>query len=313
MENQRLLQPQICIILPIYKMHIKDIPDAIKFSGAHIIAIETLSDISGVATPLDSELLTHIQIQQSEFNHGKTRNLGAQLAADLGADILVFLTQDALPTDTNWLSHLVSPIRVGVADATFARQLPRSDASLLESFARLYNYPSVSQSKTAADIENMGVKAYFFSNVCSAIAVRSFKAVGGFPEHVIMNEDMYLAAKLLAAGCTITYVAEAQVIHSHAYTLAEQFRRNFDVGVFFADAEDTLHGARVGGEGLKFVNEQLKFVAHHRRPHLWPVIILESAVKYIAFQLGRRHRLLPPSLRRRMSMHRYHWHQERSK
>ncbi|MDP9764004.1 rhamnosyltransferase [Deinococcus enclensis] len=251
-------------------------------------------------------------LDQSKFNHGGTRNLGARLASEQGAQILVFMTQDALPADEHWLKRLVAPIRSGQAVATFARQLPRPEASLLERFSRYFNYPEVSRSRTEADIPELGVKAFFFSNVCSAVRADVFWEVGGFPEDVIMNEDMTLAAKLLRAGHTVRYTAEAEVIHSHDYTLAQQFRRNFDVGAFFADAGPELSGASVGGEGVRFVLEQLRYVRRHGRSDLIPLVIAEAAAKYTAFQLGRHHHLLPLPLKKKLSMHSYHWDQRRA-
>ncbi len=253
------------------------------------------------------------EIDRNTFDHGGTRNLGARLATEQGAEILIFMTQDAIPANDRWLEELTAPIVSGQAVATFARQLPRPEASLLEQFSRYFNYPGHSRRRTEADIPELGVKAFFFSNVCSAVRADVFWEVGGFPEHIIMNEDMTLAAKLLRAGHAIEYVAGAQVIHSHDYTLAQQFRRNFDVGAFFAGAGPELAGAKVGGEGLRFVREQLRYVVRHRRADLIPLVIAEAAAKFSAFQLGKRHRLLPIRLKKKLSMHSYHWDQKEKK
>lgn len=244
-----------------------------------------------------------------KFNHGSTRNNGACLGQINIPSIYVFMTQDSEPNDVSWLKKLLEPIHSGEAVATFGRQLPREKASLLEQFSRYFNYPERSQSRTAADIHRLGVKAFFFSNVCSAVRADVFWEVGGFPEDVIMNEDMTLAANLLRAGHTIRYVAEAEVIHSHDYTLKQQFRRNFDVGAFFADAGPELKGASVGGEGLRFVREQMRYVWRHGRADLLPLVIIEAAAKFAAFQLGKRHHFLPLSLKKKLSMHSYHWNQ----
>jgi glycosyltransferase involved in cell wall biosynthesis len=45
-------------------------------------------------------------IDRRDFNHGLTRDLGADLAR---GEILVFLNQDAVPADESWLEELVSP------------------------------------------------------------------------------------------------------------------------------------------------------------------------------------------------------------
>ncbi|WP_189055600.1 glycosyltransferase family 2 protein [Deinococcus daejeonensis] len=253
----------------------------------------------------------YISINEADFNHGGTRNLGAQLASERGAEILVFMTQDAVPAGPEWLDRLVAPIRSGEAVATFARQLPRPEASVLEEFSRHFNYPAQSRLRTRADIPEMGVKAFFFSNVCSAVRTDVFWELGGFPDDVIMNEDMLMAAKVLRAGYAIKYVAGAEVVHSHDYSLKQQFRRNFDVGAFFADAGGMLEGAAVGGEGFRFVREQLRYVLRRGRPDLLPLVVLEAGAKFSAFQLGKRHRFLPLSVKKRMSMHSYHWDQKK--
>lgn len=248
-----------------------------------------------------------VRIPRESFSHGGTRNYGARLAA--GADILVFMTQDALPKDERWLQTLTNPILFGEVAATFARQVPRPQASLLEQFSRYFNYPDTSQVRDVSDIPRLGVKAFFFSNVCSAVRADVFWSMGGFPEHVIMNEDMTLAARLLRAGYRIQYVAESEVIHSHDYTLGQQFRRNFDVGAFLSSAGPELAGARVGGEGVRFVREQVRYVLRRGRVDLLPLVFAEAAVKFTGFQLGKRHRLFPRPLKKRLSMHSYHWTQ----
>lgn len=301
---------KIGVIVPIYKYDYSKMSYLLAIEDYYDIQvyIESLQQGEQVGDQRTDRLIYHT-INQRDFDHGGTRNLGAHLAAEQGAEILVFMTQDAIPANERWLEELIAPILSGEAVATFARQLPRPGAPLLEQFSRYFNYPSASRSRNAADIERLGVKAFFFSNVCSAVRADVFWEVGGFPEHVIMNEDMTLAAKLLRAGHTLKYAAESEVIHSHEYTLKQQFRRNFDVGVFFADAGALLAGASVGGEGLRFVREQLRYVLRHGRANLIPWVLMEAATKFTAFQLGKRHRFFPLTLKKKLSMHSYHWDQ----
>lgn len=292
---------------------LKDLLDAFSWTqnlvlGRTIIIDSESSDNSMIY--LSESGIFATLISPTKFDHGGTRNIGARLAAEQAAEILVFMTQDAIPADKDWLEKLTAPIITGEAVATFARQLPRPGAAPLERFSRHFNYPSHSTRRTNTDIPELGIKVFFFSNVCSAVRADVFWEVGGFPEHIIMNEDMTLAAKLLRAGHTIKYVAEAQVVHSHNYTLTQQFQRNFDVGAFFAEAGPELAGAKVGSEGLRFVREQLRYVIRHKRADLIPLVIAEAATKFSAFQLGKRHRLLPLSLKKKMSMHSYHWDQK---
>ena len=67
------------------------------------------------------------EIPPEEFNHGRTRNLGAELA---NGDVLVFTSQDAFAADERWLSRLVAPLRSGRTVAgVYGRQLPHEDAT----------------------------------------------------------------------------------------------------------------------------------------------------------------------------------------
>lgn len=297
-------------IVPYYRS-IQEITNIIKKHHKLSKAIIILDSESQDELPNLKYNFQYSKINKRDFSHGATRNLGAHFAHEQDAEILVFMTQDAIPANDQWLEELTAPIISGEAVATFARQLPRPNASLLEQFSRYFNYPDTSRTRVKGDIEQLGVKAFFFSNVCSAVRADVFWEVGGFPEDVIMNEDMTLAAKLLEAGYKTKYVAEAEVIHSHDYTLKQQFRRNFDVGAFFADAGPLLAGASVNGEGLRFVREQLRYVLRHGRADLIPLVIIEAAAKFSAFQLGKRHRYLPIAIKKRLSMHNYHWDQRK--
>jgi rhamnosyltransferase len=268
-----------------------------------ILIIDSASD-DGSAELARSLACECVVIPRSEFNHGGTRNRAAQL---VDAEILVFMTQDAVPADERFLESLTAPLINGAASASYARQLPFDDATPPERIARDWNYPPESRLRSVADIASLGVKAFFFSNVASAIRRDRYMAIGGFPTDVIMNEDMILCAALLAAGDRVMYCSDAMVRHSHNYSLIQQFRRYFDIGSFFESHSHLLPGGEPGGEGARFACAQLTRLVHGGHP-LWALrSIFENAAKLIAFHLGKHNRLLPRAVRARFSMHSYHW------
>lgn len=244
------------------------------------------------------------EIPKTSFNHGATRNLAA---ARSRGDVLVFMTQDALPVDATFLGRLVRPIREGEAVATYARQVPYPTANPTEVFARQFNYPAASFSRSRTDVEALGIRAYFFSNVASAIRRDVFEAVGRFPATTIANEDMLLSAKLLHAGHGTRYVADACVYHSHDYDMRQQFRRFFDIGVAMERAQDLLRGGTVGGQGLHYVWEQTRFLAAHKQWKWLARSYAEAGVKFCAMSLGRKERFLPTRLKTKLSMHSFFW------
>lgn len=243
-------------------------------------------------------------IAKADFRFGGTRNLGARLAR---GEIVVFLNQDALLADEHCLGNLVLPIEAGMVKATYARHVPKEDAKLLERFTRGFNYPLRSRTQSLADVAKLGFKAFFFSNVCSAVKSDTFWEVGGFPEDVIMTEDAILCAKLLRAGYKVKYEAEARVFHSHNYSMLQQFKRNFDMGVSISQAGSILEGARVTGEGFRFVAGQARHV-YRAGDYLGLLrVFAEAAAKYLGFSLGKQERNIPRAVKRRLSWYRWFW------
>ncbi|MDH5768388.1 MAG: glycosyltransferase family 2 protein, partial [Nitrospirota bacterium] len=193
---------------------------------AEIIIIDSSSDDNTVDSVKGFGAKTII-IPGYTFNHGKTRN---RAAMEAHGDLLVFMTQDALPFDNTFLRKLTAPLQMPDVAATFGRHIPRPEASPLEVFARQFNYPDTGSIKGMDDIKQYGIKTFFFSNVCSAIKKDLFIKAGMFPEGIRANEDMLIAAKLILSGYKVAYVPEAMVIHSHNYSLFRQFRRYYNIG-----------------------------------------------------------------------------------
>ncbi len=246
------------------------------------------------------------KIRAAEFNHGTTRELGRQL---IKADYYLFMTQDALPAHPHLLANLVKPLTarqdIGLV---YGRQLPWPDASPLEAFNRRFNYPATSKLKKKADRVHLGLKTVFCSNACAAYRSEALEAVGGFPP-VIMCEDQYVAGRMLEAGYSIYYAAEASVYHSHNYSMMEEFKRYFDVGVFFGSHERWLvdHFGTAGSEGYRLFQEGRRYLISAGKAHLIPYLTLRLLTKLVGYQLGSRERFLPRSLKSRLSLHRNFW------
>jgi rhamnosyltransferase len=244
-------------------------------------------------------------ISRSEFDHGGTRNLAASHAK---GDILVFMTQDAVPANEHLLENLVRPLIENEQTAcSYARQLPKSGAHLLEQLARSYNYPEHSMVKSQADLSVMGLKTFFCSNVCAAVRKEMFFDLGRFPEPAVFNEDLIFAAKCVLAGYAVAYTADAEVFHSHNYTIRQQFQRYFDNGVSIRMNDWVLPYSSIGQEGMRLVRLQLEEIVKRRK---WGLVFrwfAEAAAKWLGFQLGKRYRMLPEVWCERFSMHRGIW------
>jgi rhamnosyltransferase len=243
-------------------------------------------------------------IPRLEFQHGRARNLGVELAT---GHQLVFLSQDAMPVNDAFLEKLLLPLLEGQAQASYARQIPKPEASPLEKHARTYNYPSDSHIRSKGDILGMGILAYFFSNSASAIDREAFESVGRFSEEVLVNEDMLLCAKLLKGGYRVAYQAGAKVYHSHAYSMRAQFQRYFDIGYFFSQVGSQMRFSRPQSQGIRFALEQIIYLMNSRAWAWIPRSIVESGLKGLGYFLGKRGKYLPISVKKRFSRQKAYW------
>ena len=267
------------------------------------IVVDSSSD-DGTRVAFEAVGARVLTIRREAFNHGAVRNLAA---AEARGRFLLFLTQDALPEDRRWLTNLVGPLERGEAQASFARQVPRPNATPLERYARRVNYPQESHIVTADDMERLGIRSVFFSNASSAVLASAFRSLGGFRTDVIMNEDMLFASALLRSGGAIAYAADALVQHSHAFTPRKTFQRYFDIGVVLDQARADLGTLSRGRAGYSYAMGLARTLILEGAYPWLAAGALETCMKLAGVTLGRRHRYLPLALTRSLSMHKTFW------
>jgi rhamnosyltransferase len=289
------------------EQYIQDLLDKLcsqNVTVREIIIIDTDSEDRTVEMCSKYDRVKIIKIKQSEFDHGGTRNLGARSSS---GDYIVFLTQDAIPENESFIEKLLKPFNDPRIAAVYGRQIAREDAHPIEKFAREFNYPKHDILKSKKDINNLGIKTFFFTDVCSAFRNSDFEAVGGFPENVIMNEDMIIASKLILSDRMIGYAWEAAVLHSHDYTLRQVFGRYFDIGVSIRMHDYILKYAKAEAEGGKFMKEAAKRLIKSRNYLGLCKLLTESVCKFVGYKLGISYKVLPTRVARRFSMHKFFW------
>lgn len=243
-------------------------------------------------------------ISKEEFDHGGTRAMAVE---KLESPFFVMMTDDAVPANELLLEKLLSPVFAGEAQMSYARQLPARDSSILEQCAREFNYPDRSLVKSREDLQTMGIKAFFASNVCAAYDRKTYEELGGFVKHTIFNEDMIYARGLIDKGYKIAYTAEAQVYHSHHYSGKEQFKRYFDLGVSQAQYNNVFGNIQSESEGMRLIKITSGQLLACGKPWLIVQLIWQSGCKYLGYRLGKRYKRLPLSIIRLCSMNREYW------
>ncbi len=217
---------------------------------SEIIVVDSASDDATCRIAENKgKLVRLIRIPREDFNHGGTRDMALRRSS---GEYVLFLTQDALPTDERYIENLVAPLERDAAIAgVCARQVAYPDARDYERLNREFNYPAQGRVWASEDIEQLGVKTYFFSDACSAYRRSAYDAVGGFDDPVETNEDMLIAAKFIHSGFKLAYEPNAQVFHSHCFSLRQEYERNKIIASVMTRYKERLVGANSDREGWR--------------------------------------------------------------
>ncbi len=241
------------------------------------------------------------ELARCDFDHGGTRALAMTHSK---ADIAVMMTMDAIPDNNMLLEKLTERLTDKTVGAAYARQVPGKDSSPAERFTRGFNYPGEECLKGREDIQRLGIKAFFCSNVCAAYRRDVYDELGGFIKRTIFNEDMIYAHKLIMNGYRIHYAADARVIHTHEYTAMQQLHRNFDLAVSQAEHPEVFGGISSESEGVKYIKSAYGFFAGEHRPWLIIPFVWGCCFRYLGYILGKNHTRLPHGMVKALAMNR---------
>ena len=301
---------KVDVIIPTYKPE-KEFAELIHrlqqqtYAIRKIIIINTETGIFPEKLETEPYPIEVIHIKPKDFDHGGTRNMGASISK---ADIVLYITQDAMPADEHLIEEFIKVFEahsdIGVA---YGRQLPKNDCNIIERFTRRFNYPEKSRIKSKSDLNELGIKTFFCSDVCAAYRRNYLLGAGGFEDPTIFNEDMIFASHLIEAGKKIAYAADAKVWHWHNYTAKDQLKRNFDLAVSQVDAGGLFTQVKSESEGIRLVKMTLKHFIKKGQFYYIPKIITQNGAKYIGYRLGKNYKKLPKKWILKISLNPWYW------
>jgi len=225
-----------------------------------------------------------IEIERKDFDHGGTRDMALRHSR---GDVVLFMTQDALPADEHYIERLLAPFDDPRVAAVGGRQAPKKDARPFERLVREHNYPTHTRVWDASAIGEMGVRAFLISDVCSAYRRSAYLNAGGFDHPIMTNEDMLMAQRLLEEGHLLCYCGAAAVLHSHNMTLKQQFARNYIVGRTMKRYEARFSHVSEMGEGTKLAKSVLLALLKEGRPLEALRFCMDCAARLLGNRLGR--------------------------
>ena len=232
---------------------------------------------------LNNNKLDYEVISKNDFSHSLVRE---RAALKSNSDIVCFISQDIVIEKDDWLENLVRPIINGEAEATYSRQLTKF--SNIEKYTREYNYPENSIIKSKKDIKELGLNTFFFSDASSAVKTELFKKLNGYDgKKLPINEDMYLAYKLIMNDYKIKYCADSVVYHSHHFSLKQLYDRYKLTGIFLKENTylDKYGTTSSGGNLAKYI---LKRILQEKRFGLLFRYPFDMAARLFGMKAGKK-------------------------
>ena len=248
-------------------------------------------------------------IRISDFDHGKTRNIGAQFSQ---GDILIFMTQDASPASRDFFQRISESFEIGEKiKLVYGRQIP-DESNILEKLEREIIYHNRMIIKSLRDVySNPCFESIFVSDVCLAVDKKVFCEVNGFEQNIICSEEVVLALKILKRGYNILYNPKVSVYHSHNESKSRVFKRWFDVGVFLSNFPEIKKIMNLEKQGIRLAKEELKFIARSKSINLIPEFLYRNFIRYSAMKIGELQNLIPFKLKKRLSLNKQYWQNQR--
>lgn len=221
------------------------------------------------------------RIPPEAFGHGRTRNLGVQMA---NGQIVCFITDDVLPITPDWPSRFAEALRDPAVAGVYGRQVPR-DATTMEMFFVSLNYPGEPHRyEPRTDGHHPRPGRVVFSNAFSAVR-RDVALKIPIPETADYSEDQIWARTALASGYAIAYEPAAEALHAHVYRLRGVFRRSFFVGR--ALRSSGIDRGAGPGESIRFLVGEVGYFIRQGHIHRLPQLLPYEFLRWLGFHMGR--------------------------
>lgn len=209
-------------------------------------------------------------------------------------DIVVFLAQDALPANGDWLNHLTAPFDDSSVAGVYGRQEATLESDALSAFRlgqRFCREPHWRRIRVGDRVSYKSLP-FFIDN---AAVRRSVWRGIHFNEHLLTGADRVWARQVVLASCTVAYTPDALVLKKTSSSVQASYRLALLTG--YTDRHHGDEGGTLWPDSRHFVKRAAWYLLKGFAWGQLPYLAIEDAVGRYAYKLGQRVDRLGPTLR----------------
>ena len=213
-------------------------------------------------------------------------------------DVVVFLAQDALPSDGDWLSNLTDPFNDPSVGGVYGRQEAPVGGDPVAGFRLAQRFCHEPHARRIRVGDAIAYKSLPFFIENAAVRRSVWRGIH-FNEHLPVGADRVWARQVVLASCTVAYAPNAIVAIDEHASLKAEYRRAVLTG--FTDEHYGDAGGTLWPDSRHFVKRASWYLV---KGFAWGRLLylaVEDVVQRYGYKLGRRLDRMSPRLRGRFA------------
>ena len=242
----------------------------------------------------------------SQFPLARFAELGAALGPrawnraveETKGEIVVFLAQDAVPANGDWLSHLTAPFEEQAVGGVYGRQESTLESDALSAFRLGQRFCREAHSRRIRVGDRIPYKSLPFFIENAAVRRSVWRGIH-FNERLPLGADRVWARQVVLASCTIVYAPDALVVRRTLSSLGAAYRLALTTG--YVDCHYGDEGGTLWPDSRHLTKRAAWYLLKGFAWGQLPYLAVEDAVQRYAYQLGQRLDRMGPNLRERIA------------
>jgi rhamnosyltransferase len=213
-------------------------------------------------------------------------------------DVVVFLAQDAIPGNGDWLSNLTAPFDDASVGGVYGRQEVPIGGDPLSGFRLAQRFCHEPHRRRIRVGDALAYKSLPFFIDNAAVRRSVWRGIH-FNEHLPVGADRVWARQVVLASYTITYAPDAVVTRDVPASLKAAYRLALLTG--YTDVHYGDQGGTLWPDSRHFVKRAAWYLVKGLAWGRLPYLAIEDAAHRYGYKLGRRLDRMSPQLRGRFA------------